>query len=58
MCSFYDSKVYNECRESNAERIVDKEKSNFCDYFSLSDGRNNQISKDDLINQAASLFKK
>ncbi len=58
MCSFYDSRVYNECRESNAERIVDKEKANFCDYFNLSDGTNKSTSKEDLTNQAASLFKK
>jgi len=58
MCSFYDSRVYNECRESNAERIVDKEKANFCDYFNLSDGTHNKSSKEDLNNIAASLFKK
>jgi hypothetical protein len=32
-CTFYDSRVYNECRESQAERVVMKERSNFCDYF-------------------------
>lgn len=35
-CEFYDSTAYNECREPQAERVVDKEKSNFCDYFSPS----------------------
>jgi hypothetical protein len=25
--------MYNECREPSAERVVDKEKANFCDYF-------------------------
>ena len=35
-CTFYDPRVYNECRESQAERVVDKERSNFCDYFSWS----------------------
>ncbi|NGZ06294.1 MAG: hypothetical protein G8237_08050 [Magnetococcales bacterium] len=32
-CRFHDAGSYNECRESVAERIVDKEKSNFCDHF-------------------------
>lgn len=32
-CEFYDSGSYNECTESQAERVTDKEKSNFCDYF-------------------------
>lgn len=58
MCSFYDPKVYNECRETNADRIVDKEKANFCDYFNLSDGKNAENVKEDLLNSAAALFKK
>ncbi len=33
-CRFYDETAYNECSEPSAERVVDKEKSNFCDYFS------------------------
>jgi hypothetical protein len=30
---FYDPHAYNECREVSAERIIDKERANFCDYF-------------------------
>ena len=37
-CEFYDQDAYNECREPQAERVVDKERSNFCDYFSLGSG--------------------
>ncbi len=32
-CIHYDRTAYNECREPMAERVVDKEKRNFCDYF-------------------------
>lgn len=32
-CFFHDPLCYNECREIQAERIVDKEASNFCDFF-------------------------
>ena len=32
-CKFYDPGSYNECREVSAERVVDKERANFCDYF-------------------------
>ncbi|MBW2063637.1 MAG: hypothetical protein JRJ03_01770 [Deltaproteobacteria bacterium] len=32
-CKFYDPNAYNECREVSAERILDKERANFCDYF-------------------------
>ena len=34
-CRFYDPSIYNECRESQAERVLDKDRSNFCDYFSF-----------------------
>ncbi len=32
-CVHYDRSAYNECREPQADRVVDKERSNFCDYF-------------------------
>jgi len=32
-CRFYDAGAYNQCRETQAERVLDKERSNFCDYF-------------------------
>ena len=35
-CRFYDTAAYNECRETMAERVVDKESANFCDYFAPS----------------------
>lgn len=34
-CEFYDPGSYNECRETQAERVLEKERSNFCDYFSF-----------------------
>ncbi|MDO8520028.1 MAG: hypothetical protein Q7T11_07700 [Deltaproteobacteria bacterium] len=37
-CSFYDPKSYNECREPQAERVLEKETSNFCDYFAVLEG--------------------
>lgn len=33
-CEFYDTGAYNQCREPVAERVVDKQSSNFCDSFS------------------------
>ncbi len=32
-CIFYDPNKNNACREIQAERVVEKERSNFCDYF-------------------------
>ena len=57
MCQFFDESSYNECREPVAQRVVEKEKANFCDYFKLAD-TNPDYQKDQLLQQAASLFKK
>ncbi len=32
-CKFFDPSSYNECKEVSAERVVDKGKANFCEYF-------------------------
>jgi len=32
-CKFYDAGAYNECREVSAERVLDKERGNSCEYF-------------------------
>lgn len=59
MCQFYDPKAYNECRESNADRVVDKEKANFCDYFKFGPGGNDaDKQRQDALAKAAALFKK
>jgi hypothetical protein len=34
-CNFYDPVFNNQCREPQAERVVDKDRGNFCEYFSL-----------------------
>jgi hypothetical protein len=33
-CDFYDPTFNNQCREPQAERVVDKDRANFCEYFS------------------------
>ncbi len=32
-CEFYDPAYHNECRETQADRVVDKDRFNFCEYF-------------------------
>ncbi len=58
MCRFYDPKSYNECRETQAERVTDKQKANFCGFFVLASTDHASQAKDDFFNAAASLFKK
>ena len=35
-CDFYESGAHNDCRETSADMVSDKERSNFCDYFRVS----------------------
>jgi hypothetical protein len=32
-CAHHDEGAYNECAEPSAERVLDKERANRCDYF-------------------------
>jgi hypothetical protein len=58
-CEFYDPKMNNECRETQADRVVEKERSNFCDYFRPKSGTANGMSQQDNAKSAAdALFKK
>jgi hypothetical protein len=60
-CRHYDRASYNECSEPMAERVVDKAKRNFCDYFSLAGGMRNSGVKDEkqqALDKLNDLFKK
>ena len=58
MCIFYDPLSYNECREPNAERILEKEKTNFCDFYHIEQKDNNKNNNDQMLSKANALFKK
>jgi hypothetical protein len=57
-CHFYDPKAYNECRETSAEVVREKDRATLCDYFQPGDLANTQKSRDDLLAAAEALFKK
>jgi hypothetical protein len=57
MCDFFDPKIYNECRETSAERVVDKQKKNFCDYFILTTQEQRAADANSVLDAAKSLFK-
>lgn len=66
-CMFYEVGAYNSCREPQAERVVEKDRANFCDYFSFVGGGKYQgitsgaaggNSKAALKQQFEGLFKK
>jgi hypothetical protein len=58
-CVNYERGAQNDCREPQAERVVDKEKSNFCDWFKPSAGAGTGAASRDAMKAAAeALFKK
>lgn len=60
-CLFYSPGAYNDCREPQAERVVDKKRSNFCDFFVFADDRDRRgrtAGKEDARSRLDALFKK
>jgi len=63
-CQFYDENAYNECHEPQADRVVEKERSNFCDYFVFITGGGDsrtaqkENSADETKRKLEALFKK
>jgi hypothetical protein len=36
-CAFHEMGAYNDCREPQTERVIEKNRSNFCDFFVFRD---------------------
>ena len=46
-CTFYAPSTHNQCREPQAERQVDKERGNFCEYFRFRERMHDPLRRDD-----------
>lgn len=59
-CKFFDRAAYNECREPSADRVQEKDRANFCDYFLPGDpdGPSADDKQAKLRAAAEALFKK
>jgi hypothetical protein len=59
-CGWYDPAYNNQCREPQAERVVDKDRANFCEYFSpVKVGASRHLPQpDDIRSKLDALFKK
>lgn len=58
-CFFYEPGAYNDCREPQAERVLDKDRSNFCDFFSFKGGaKSSGPAASDAKDKLENLFKK
>jgi hypothetical protein len=60
-CAFHDPTHHNQCREPQAERQVEKQVGNFCEYFSFRHGRppeGDAVGRDRARERLATLFTK
>ena len=57
-CQFYDPKVYNECRETSADKVQVKDRATLCDFFRPGTAAGAAESRDALRAAAEALFKK
>ncbi|MBL7714890.1 MAG: hypothetical protein JNL01_05440 [Bdellovibrionales bacterium] len=58
-CVHFDPTAHNSCRETMADRVVDKEVANFCDYFKPGTPSGTGAQSRDAMKAAAeALFKK
>ncbi len=58
-CRFYEPGSNNDCRETRADRVVEKDRSNFCDWFEPGDGKSDEgVDRDAVKAQLDALFKK
>jgi len=58
-CHFYDPKSYNDCSEPAADRVSEKEKRNFCEFYQIKShglGAEKNPTRDVLRAQAEALF--
>lgn len=57
-CSLYDPKAANECRETAADKVIDKDRANFCEFFSFKETEAVEGQKEDPMEKLRALFKK
>ena len=58
-CLHHDPSAYNECHEPNAERILDRDRANRCEYFRpTGKTRASEDGRDKALTDLEDLFKK
>jgi hypothetical protein len=57
-CRFYDPGKANACMETQAERVKEKDRANYCDYFSFKEERTEKSGQETARELWDQLFKK
>lgn len=57
-CLFYAPGAYNDCRETQAERVLDKERANYCEFFTFrAGGEMETVGQKDALKRLEALFR-
>ena len=56
-CAHFEAGTYNDCRETQAERVLDKSRANFCEYFKYQETISGQTKEFLTKNKLEALFK-
>ena len=57
-CAFYDAARANACMEPQAERVQEKDKANYCDFFRFKETTQKKSGKAEAEKRWEELFKK
>ena len=60
-CALHDPGAHNQCREPQSEKVRERDQSNFCEFFVMSDTGNSTVHENGLQkarNEWDKLFKK
>ncbi|MES2963635.1 MAG: hypothetical protein V4760_07065 [Bdellovibrionota bacterium] len=57
-CAHYDRASYNECKETAADRVQEKDRANFCDHYTPGTASGGTDKGEALRAAAEALFKK
>ena len=55
-CRFFDTSSYRQCREEQAEWVQEKDKGNFCGFFTARDTQSADAAKDTAKSKLDALF--
>jgi hypothetical protein len=59
-CLYHEPAAYNACRESQADRVLEKDRANFCEFFHFREGGTRTLCKSTVPvrDKLDSLFRK
>jgi hypothetical protein len=57
-CVFYDEGKANKCREPQADYVKERDKANYCEYFSFKDDQAKKSAKEEAEKLWENIFKK